>query len=178
MSEHIQFRRKYDSFARQGRIQYGVFRQQRLTIPQLMSYFGESEEPIEAEVEAHWYDERRPDKVAFCGATYTFTPKTGLIAAQSTTSIEESTFGYGVIVHPNTTIRNSSIGCQTEISNTSTVISSRVGHGCLIGSNVVIEGSKVLDHSQIEAGMTYHPAHSLEATGRDFKELAYEGAHW
>lgn len=177
MSERIQFRRIYNSFFEHGQVNYGLVNGRQFTIPELMRQYEGEDEPIEAEVEAHWVGAARPDRLSFCGATYNFFPKNGLIAAQSTTSIRDSEFGYGVVIHPNTTVHDSTIRTLTEVSNTTTIINSRIGHGCLIGSNVVIDGCKVLNLTEIQDGDVFY-ADRPEATGRDFKELAYDGARW
>lgn len=90
---------------------------------------------------------------------------------------KDSEFGHGVIIHPNTTIHDSTIRSLTEVSNTTTIINSRVGHGCLIGSNVVIDGCKVLYLTEIQDGDVFY-TDMREATDRDFKELSFDGARW
>jgi NDP-sugar pyrophosphorylase family protein len=177
MSEQIQFRRKYDSMLEQGRVSYGLFEGKRYTIPALMQLFRNSDQPVEALVEAHWEESRRPEKLAFCGATYDFLPQNGIIVAQTTTSITDSEFSWGTVIHPNVTIQDSKVGHLTEVSNTSTIMNSRIGSGCLIGTNVVISGCKVLNHTELHDGTELH-SELVEAAGRDFKQLAYEGARW
>jgi NDP-sugar pyrophosphorylase family protein len=177
MSEQIQFRRTYDSMFERGRISYAIFRGKKFTIPKLMIHFEYTDQPIEAEVEAQWGGSRRPDRLKFCDASYDFTPRNGQIIAQATTSTAGSKFSWGTVIHPDVTVRDSEVGKLTEISNDSRILNSRVGNGCLIGAGVVVTGCRVYDNTELQDGAEFHSP-LLEATGRDFKELALEGAKW
>lgn len=178
MSEWISFRRHYTSDLSRGTVGYGIVDgKMKLSISDLQQYFEETNEPIAAEVEAHWEGSRRPDRITFCGATYNFIPLSGLIVAQTTALVEGCTTEPGVVVHPNSTVRNSTIGRSTEISNTTTILDSRIGYGCFIGSNVVIDNCPIYDRSHINNG-EIHQSGVVEPYGRDLTELAFDGARW
>ncbi len=147
-------------------------------IPELMKRFMHSNQPVPALVEAHWPDGQEPEERSFCGAAYEFTPLSGLIAARNLHVISGSETQTGVILHPNTTVRDSEIGAYTEVGNTSTILASRIGKYCTVGTNSVIDATTVFPVTNIEAGRTILSNSPVEVSDADYANLRTEGARW